>query len=168
MYTAQSYFVFRGLIVGGLGQHTPDLSMQQVIVSFKAWYFGELLYALVSVSVRTSVALTLLGLYNHAQHRTLYMILLLTCLGIVGLVSLVFFFASMFQCSPPTHYWKQFEDPTRVGTCANTVVPTTAIVLSVVAAVSDLILAVFPMARVWNASLSQRKGAFILMSLGLG
>ncbi|KAH7302851.1 hypothetical protein B0I35DRAFT_366013 [Stachybotrys elegans] len=143
LYTAQSSFVLRGIILGGLGQHGPDLTTDETVVGFKSWYFGELISALVTITVRLSVAILLLRMCKNVRYHERYEKIVYGCLAI---------------------FWR----PDMPGACSSTIVPNTAITLSAVAAVSDVMLALLPIVLIWGAKIHWKKKVFIGVLMGLG
>ncbi|KAF4470603.1 integral membrane [Fusarium albosuccineum] len=165
LYTSLASFVFRGTIVGGIGKFTDNLTMREASVGMQSWYFGELIYGVLSILIRISVGLYLLRICRSTMHKKI----LYVSLTIVGLTSTVYFFATLFQCSPPKYYWEQFLSIEESGSCESSLVTTTAIVLSVVAGTSDWVIAMMPAVVLWNIRISQQSKIIIvgLMSLGV-
>ena len=140
---------------------------------FKAWYFGELIYAALSCFIKTSVILYLRQVYYGSRHgpvinRPFLRIGLNTSLICVWLASVVFFFAAIFQCSPVSYYWGQVARPTGSGTCHSSIVPITGIVLSIVLALTDLLLALVPVVSLWKTHLPWKTKAKIQVLSSLG
>ncbi len=88
-------------------------------------------------------------------------------LALVWLITFVFFFVTLFQCSPPSHFWEQvFQKP---GSCGNQdVVPATGIALSVVNAVCDFVLALLPITMIWDVQLNMRTKLTVAALLSMG
>jgi hypothetical protein len=168
LYIIHTILALRGIIEGGLGQRISEFDRHQIVIAFQTWYFGELIYALVSISVRLSVGIFLLKLSDRTKYRQRYKNLFWVSLSIVVCVATIFFFASLFQCSPPQYYWEQFENPESDGSCRNDIVPTAAIVLSVVAAISDWLLAVLSIAILWKTSIPWQSKLKIGVLISLG
>lgn len=168
LYIIHTILALRGIIEGGLGQRISDFDRHQIVIAFQTWYFGELIYALVSVSVRLSVGIFLLKFSDGTTYHQLYKWLFWGSLSLVACVATIFFFASLFQCSPPQYYWEQFENPESDGSCQNDIVPLVAIILSVVAAISDWLLAFLSMAILWKTSIPWQSKLKIVVLLSLG
>jgi hypothetical protein len=147
----------------------------EIIKGFQTWYFGELAYAVLSCLVKTSVILFLQEAYivrlrtGKANVRRYIRWTLYICLRVIWATSIVFLSASIFQCSPPSHYWKQFENPSSEGACSKSVVPAAGIALSIVTAVSDWALASVPIVALLRTQIPWQKKAAIqaLSSLGV-
>lgn len=87
------------------------------------------------------MALFLLRICTKSRHKWI----LAACLVVVIVTSLVYLCATLFQCLPVTYYWQRFELEERAGHCSTArLVPNTAIVLSIVAAISDWLIALIP------------------------
>ncbi|KAM6514145.1 hypothetical protein FALCPG4_015304 [Fusarium falciforme] len=141
LYTILATLVLHGITKGGVGQDADNLNLHKIAVGLRAWYFGELTYGLLSVFVRLSVALFLLRICTKSSHKWI----LTACLVVVIVTSLVYLCATLFQCLPVTYYWQRFELEERAGHCSTArLVPNTAIVLSIVAAISDWLIALIP------------------------
>ncbi|KAH7233918.1 uncharacterized protein BKA55DRAFT_653117 [Fusarium redolens] len=175
LYTVQTIVVIRGIIEGGIGQHASKIDIAEVTKGFQTWYFGELIYAVLSCLVKTSVILFLQEAYigrrkiRKATDRRKICWILYICLAVIWATSIVFLSASIFQCSPPSHYWKQFENPSSEGACSKSVVPAAGIALSIVSAVSDWVLASVPTVALLKTQIPWQKKAAIqaLSSLGV-
>ncbi|KAI3564250.1 hypothetical protein IWW34DRAFT_642344 [Fusarium oxysporum f. sp. albedinis] len=174
-YTIQAVIVIRGIIEGGIGQHANDIDQTEITIGFQTWYFGELIYPVLSCLTKTSVILFLQQAYivkfqtREATNRRYIQWVLYICLCAIWTSSNVFLSASIFQCSPPSHYWMQFEDPSSEGTCSKSIVPAAGIVLSIVTAASDWALASVPIVALTKTQIPWRKKAAIqaLSSLGV-
>ncbi|KAK2670337.1 hypothetical protein RAB80_014474 [Fusarium oxysporum f. sp. vasinfectum] len=174
-YTIQAVIVIRGIIEGGIGQHANDIDQTEITIGFQTWYFGELIYPVLSCLTKTSVTLFLQQAYivkfqtREATNRRYIQWVLYICLCAIWTSSNVFLSASIFQCSPPSHYWMQFEDPSSEGTCSKSIVPAAGIVLSIVTAASDWALASVPIVALTKTQIPWRKKAAIqaLSSLGV-
>ncbi|EXA29990.1 hypothetical protein FOVG_18592 [Fusarium oxysporum f. sp. pisi HDV247] len=176
LYTAQVIIIVRGIVDGGIGQHADDISGVEIVKGFQTWYFGELIYAVLSCFTKTSVVLYLHRLYigepskGAIVNKPILRISLIVCLVCVWATSIVFFLTSIFQCTPVGYYWEQFKHPVRPGTCSKSIVPIAGIVLSVVLALSDWTLAlVVPIMSLWKSWLPWKTKAAIhaLTSLGV-
>jgi hypothetical protein len=83
-------------------------------------------------------------------------------------VGLVFFFFTMFQCSPVDFFWN-LKQPGAEGTCINkdTLIGI-AYLYSVGAAVTDLTIGLLPVALIWNLRMNRRTKGAIAGILGIG
>lgn len=89
--------------------------------------------------------------------------------GVVWALSLPFFFLFLFRCYPPEHYYEQVLPDAPTGTCLeHTIVPHATIVHSVVFALIDFVLALLPIAVLWDVKLSKRTKSGVAALLGMG
>ncbi|KAI0125778.1 integral membrane protein [Xylariales sp. AK1849] len=166
IYTAYGVIDIHGVVMGGTGKHTKELSLDGIAVALRAWYLCEVLNAPLSALIRTSIALFLLRLVVNPWHIWVIRI----NLGIIWLTSIIYFFLMTLQCLPPSFFW---EGPALVpgvaGTCIDhNVVPLATIVYSVLSAISDWILGLLPIAMLWNVSINARTKASIAVLLSMG
>ncbi|CAN8099005.1 unnamed protein product [Discula destructiva] len=159
-YTANNII---GVIEGGSGRHVTDLNTQQIYIGLKTWYIAEVLYGTLSATVRTSVALFLFRVSVERSHRWIILINLL----VVWVISLVFTFVVIFQCSPPSYFYDQALG--LEGRCMDiSVVPSVTIAHSAIGALCDLIFASLPVAMLWNVRLNKRTKVSVAFLLGMG
>ncbi|KAH7190306.1 hypothetical protein BKA60DRAFT_664185, partial [Fusarium oxysporum] len=165
-FTAMSVLIMRGIALGGIGQDASQLTLQKISIGLQTWYFGEILYALLSLCIRLSITIFLFQLLRQPSHIWV----LSGCLAVVFITTLCFLLATIFQCSPVRFYWEQFSLSDNNGTCSNTeLVRTTAIAHSIVAALSDWIMTFLPVTCLWKTrtATSSKITGTVLISLGL-
>lgn len=163
MYLAYGIITMRGIVEGGTGKHVTDLTLRGASTALKAWWLCEVLYPPIVLLVRTSVAVFLLRIATRKLHRWIICIDITLTIVITG----VFFFLLVFQCSPVSYFWTQVLGET--GRCVDRrVVPTATIIHSVTSAISDFVLALLPIAMLWDVKLNKRTKATISFLLGLG
>ncbi|KAH9891385.1 integral membrane protein [Xylariomycetidae sp. FL2044] len=164
LYTVFSYFVMVGVTEGGNGKHTTQLKLGGVQVALRCWYIGEVIFPLISCFIRISIALSFLRIAVIKWHRrVIYAVMVVTLV-----MSLVFFFATVFQCSPPSYYWKQIEG-VKWGSCINpAIVPNVAIVHGVITAICDWVLGLLPIPMLWHVQINRRTKAGIAVLLSMG
>ncbi|KAK8050368.1 hypothetical protein PG994_012098 [Apiospora phragmitis] len=167
IYTTTSVIILHSIALGGTGLHTTQLTQQGIIVALRAWYLGEVLYVPTATLIRMSIALFLLRIAVKPWHVWTTRINIVVIL----VLNLVYFFLMVLQCTPPSFFW---EGPARVpgahGSCIDeAVVPISTIVHSNLSAVSDWILALLPVAMLWNVQINLRTkiSVAVLLSAGL-
>ncbi|EEU38602.1 uncharacterized protein NECHADRAFT_88487 [Fusarium vanettenii 77-13-4] len=139
LYTSLAIFVFRGTVVGGIGKYTDNLTMQEAIVGMQSWYFGELIYGVLSILVRVSISLYILRICrSRTPKRIIYASLTI------------------------------FRSINNKGSCESSRVTTTAIALSAIAGISDWIIALMPAVILWNIRISRRSKIIIIGLTSLG
>jgi hypothetical protein len=132
-------------------------------ISLQAWYICEVLYSPLSAAIRCSIALFL---YKLAVQR-IHQIYIWINIGVVLVVSTVYFFIMTFQCYPPSFFWTAVLGGK--GKCLDPrIVPNASIVYSVLMAISDLALAILPVWMLWNVKLNKRTKASIAVLLSMG
>lgn len=153
-----------GAANGATGKHpTFGYSMDQASRSLKAWYLCMVLYAPITLTIRASVCVILLRLTTTRVHRWIIWI----NFGIIAAVSVAFFFVLVFQCSPPSYFWRQVYGAE--GYCHNKlIVAYSTTVHSCVSALSDWCLGLMPIALLWKVNINRRTKAIIAVLLGLG
>ncbi|POS70880.1 integral membrane protein [Diaporthe helianthi] len=162
-YTGYSIVALWGLIDGGTGKHISDLKVEETLVGLKAWYICEVMYALVSAMVRTSVALFLHRVATETLHKWVVWINLAT----IYIISLVFTFIAIFQCNPPSYFYEQVLG--KPGGCMDIdVLPNAVIAHSVIGAVTDLVFAALPVAMLWDVQLNKRTKIVVALLLSMG
>ena len=111
---------------------------------------------------KLSIILTLLRITVHRIH----IIILYVAMSITIAVGLLFFFFTVFQCSPVNHFWNRM-DPN--GKCVDTnILIDIAYVYSVGAAVTDFTIGLLPAFIIWNLRMSRRDKFAVAGILGIG
>lgn len=152
-----------GIINGGTGKLTEVLTMEEIQEGLFSWYVCEVIYAPTSAMVRTSVAIFLLRVANEPIHRWIIWV----NLAVIYIISAVFFFIVIFQCSPPSYFYDQVKG--QQGSCVNlNVVPNVTIAHSAIGAACDLVFASLPIVMMWNVQLNKRTKAVIAFLLSMG
>ncbi|ROW01703.1 hypothetical protein VSDG_01989 [Cytospora chrysosperma] len=163
IYTIYSGAALWGIVHGGTGKRTEELTLEEVHEGLFSWYICEVLYAPASVMVRTSVAIFLLRVASTPVHRWI----IWANLGVVYIISIVFFFIVTFQCSPPRYFYDQIRG--QQGSCVNlNIVPNVTIAHSAIGATSDLIFASLPIVMLWKVQLNKRTKLVIALLLSMG
>ncbi|KAM7190651.1 putative integral membrane protein [Naviculisporaceae sp. PSN 640] len=134
-------------------------------IALHSWFLCEVIYAPLSALIRTSIGFFLLRIATVKWHRyTIY-----GTLGVVWALTLPFFSLLLFQCFPPEHFYKQILPEASSGSCLeHTIVPLVTMAHSVIFSLIDFVLALFPIAILWNVQLSKRTKAGVAALLGTG
>lgn len=83
-------------------------------------------------------------------------------------IGIIFFFLTMFQCSPVHYFWNRAQ-PNAHGSCINkTPLVGVAYLYSVGAAITDLTIGLLPVALIWNLRMNRRTKIAIVIVLGIG
>ncbi|KAH6679945.1 hypothetical protein F5X68DRAFT_263650 [Plectosphaerella plurivora] len=163
-YTVYGALAMDSAINGATGKHyTLGYSLDEAARSLRGWYLCMALYAPITLTIRASVCVLLLRLARSRVHRWI----IYGNFIVIAIISTVFFFVLIFQCSPPSHFWTQVYKTQ--GTCYKTrIVSTTTTVHSSVCAVSDWCLGLLPIALLWHVKINGRTKAIVAVLLSLG
>lgn len=94
--------------------------------------------------------------------------ILYAAISFASAVGLVFLFFSTFQCSPVDYFWNQ-GITAKTGTCINTdLLINISYFYSASAGVTDLIIALVPVALIWNLRMDRRNKAAVIGILCMG
>ncbi|KAL2260159.1 hypothetical protein VTK26DRAFT_5930 [Humicola hyalothermophila] len=132
-------------------------------IALHSWFLCEVLYALMSALVRTSVAAFLLEVAAARGHR----LILYANLAIIWVLCIAYFLIMLFQCNPVSYFWGQVLGQS--GSCiAPELVPGATIAHSILSFVTDITLAILPATMLWNVNLDRRTKMIVSTLLGLG
>ncbi|KAJ6010177.1 hypothetical protein N7499_004418 [Penicillium canescens] len=128
------------------------------------WWLGQIFYVLTCVVAKISIIIALLRITVDRIHAYI----LYAAMVLATVVGLVFFFFTIFQCSPVNFFWNQMQ-PGAEGSCVNkdTLIGI-AYLYSVGAAVTDLTIGLLPVALIWNLRMNRRTKGAIAGILGIG
>ncbi|KAK4232217.1 integral membrane protein [Podospora fimiseda] len=163
LYTTHSTIALWGITYSS--QEGEEDFLRGENIALHSWFLGEVLYGPLSALIRSSIAVFLLRIATDKTHRRI----IHACLGVTWIMTVVYFFLVLFQCSPPSYFYTQVLDPGS-GQCLNKDrVPRATIAHSIICAVVDLVLAFLPVAILWNVKLNKRTkiGVATLLSMGL-
>jgi hypothetical protein len=147
----------------GTGMHFRDITRSDAAIALRDWYICEVLIGPLSGLVRTSVGIFLLQI----TPVNIYRIIIYSNLVVVWIMSFVFLFTTMFQCSPVPFFWERVLG--LAGTCLDdSVIPNMAIAQSVVNGISDLVLAILPIFLLWNIQMKRQRKVSVAVLLSLG
>jgi hypothetical protein len=139
------------------------LTPESASIALEAWYLCEAIYAPLSGLVRTSIAIFLLRIAQAPAHKCI----IWGNMVVIWAISITFFVLVLVQCTPPSYFWKQVLG--EQGRCIDSsIIPGATIAHSVISASSDFILALLPIAMLWNVQLNRRTKLTIAVLLGLG
>lgn len=163
MYTVYGGVALHGITQGATGKHILELTRDQAATSLRAWYICEVLYSPITLAIRTSICLLLLRLALNKAHRWI----IYANLAVVFAISVAFFFIMVFQCMPPSYFWRQLYGDE--GSCINyNIVPDATIAHSIISALSDWCIGLLPIALLWHVNLNRRTKALVAVLLSMG
>lgn len=83
-------------------------------------------------------------------------------------VGLIFFFVTIFQCSPVDYFWNRAQ-PSAHGSCMHkNALAGIAYLYSVGAAITDLTIGLLPVALIWDLRMNLRAKCAVAVILGIG
>lgn len=128
------------------------------------WWVGQLFYVLTCVVAKLSIIIALLRITISRVHAYI----LYTAMALATAIGLIFFFLTMFQCSPVDYFWNRAQ-PNAHGSCINkTPLIGVAYLYSVGAAITDLTIGLLPVALIWDLRMNRRTKIAIVAVLGIG
>ncbi|KXJ87597.1 hypothetical protein Micbo1qcDRAFT_208214 [Microdochium bolleyi] len=152
-----------GPSVGGTGRWTSDLPPDAIETALWTWAMCEVMYPPISFCVRMSIAWFLLRLAVVKWHKRVIMGVMVGNL----LLSIAYLVPMAAQCVPLSHFWTQHKGSK--GYCLDRrVVPVATIVHAVIGAVMDWVMALLPVAILWNVRINRRTKIGISTMLGMG
>ncbi|OQE36696.1 hypothetical protein PENCOP_c011G05718 [Penicillium coprophilum] len=140
-------------------QHPDDLHRAML-----CWWIAQLFYVLTCVVAKVSIIIALLRITVSRIHAYI----LYAAMTLAAVVGIVFFFFTMFQCTPVDYFWNHTQ-PNAHGSCIDKdALIGIAYLYSVGAAITDLTIGLLPVALIWNLRMNRRtKGAMVAI-LGIG
>ncbi|KAK0729404.1 hypothetical protein B0T21DRAFT_292540, partial [Apiosordaria backusii] len=133
-------------------------------IALHSWFLNEALYAPLSALIRTSIAVFLLRIATAKIHRNIIYV----NLACTWVLTIVYFFIVVFQCSPSSYFYDQVLDPSGGSCIDKNIVPRTTIAHSISSAIQNFILAFLPIAILWHVKLNKRTKAGVATLLGMG
>lgn len=129
----------------------------------------ESIYGPLSAVIRTSIGIFIARISANTINSWAVRIILWISLGFMWAFTIVYLFINIFQCSPTSFYWQQFEEYNPHSSCRNSRrVPIAAICHSVFAAVCDCILGGLPIWTLWGGRFGMLRRVGLLTLLGFG
>ncbi|KAI2624820.1 hypothetical protein GGS21DRAFT_319667 [Xylaria nigripes] len=162
-YTATGYFVISAIIEGGLGKPAVELRPEEIEIQLRSLFGNMVTSGLVSGLVRVSIALFLLRIAIRKWHR----FLLHGIMGATTVVTLVYFFFTVFQCSPPSDFWRKTRDEESRSCALSRAVDVTTVVWGALSAAMDWMLGLLPVAILWHVRINWQAKVGIASVLSL-
>ncbi|CAK7229056.1 hypothetical protein SEUCBS140593_007120 [Sporothrix eucalyptigena] len=163
-YTGYSASALYG-VTHGVGTQGEGMNLEEASVGLRAWWLCEMLYAPVTLSVRTSVAVFLLQIAVQRVHRRI----IVAVMVIFWVVTIPLFFIAVFQCRPVSYFWMQPFPTEPRGTCMDGhVIFIVSIVHSVTSACCDWMLGILPIFMLWKIRLNVKTKLTLSILLSMG
>ncbi|KAM0237794.1 hypothetical protein ACHAP5_008917 [Fusarium lateritium] len=144
-------FVFSALmgVHYGTGRHRNDLDPDDFKEAMKYWWWCYLWYCLTMIASKISIGYLLLRITN----RKLDIWIIYGVMAITVSTGVVFFFVTLFQCSPISFFWNK-DQP---GTCVKPeVIMALTYLYSVFSVISDFTCAILPMFLVAKLNMGRK------------
>ncbi|CAG8944418.1 unnamed protein product [Penicillium salamii] len=128
------------------------------------FWIAQLFYVLTCVAAKVSIIIALLRITVDRIHAyVLYAAMILA-----SAVGIIFFFFTLFQCTPVDFFWNRAQ-PGASGKCvSNNTLIGIAYLYSIGAAITDLTIGLLPVALIWNLRMNTRTKCAIILILGIG
>ncbi|KAH8897855.1 hypothetical protein GQ53DRAFT_837622 [Thozetella sp. PMI_491] len=147
----------------GTGRHHADLALADIQQAKKYWWCCYLFYSITMIASKFSIGWFLLRIAVQRVHR---IIIYISCL-LTGVTGLVFFFVTIFQCSPVNFFWNQYEGQS--GRCVDVdVIIALAFLYSGVNVFVDFSFALLPAFLLWGLQLDKKTKIATIPLLAMG
>ena len=118
-------------------------------------------YSLTMIAVKLSIGLLLLRLTINKIHRWI----LYTVMALSVLTGVVFFFVTIFQCSPVSFFWNRLQP----GTCINVhILEGLTYLYSSINAINDFTFGLLPIALIYNLQMDRKTKLLLVPILSMG
>ncbi|KAI0445963.1 hypothetical protein F4803DRAFT_96408 [Xylaria telfairii] len=164
-YTATGYFVLSAIIDGGLGRSDAEPSLESLEIMLRSWFGNMALAGPVSGLARVSIALFLLRIAVKKWQR----LVLHVVIGATTVMTIVYFFLVVFQCSPASYFWQRMREGAS-GSCDHAkAVQSATLVWGSFAVAMDWMLGLLPIAILWNVRINRQSkiGIAAILSFGI-
>ncbi|KIH86987.1 hypothetical protein SPBR_08897 [Sporothrix brasiliensis 5110] len=152
-------------VTHGIGTLGEGMSLEEASIGLRAWWLCEMLYAPVTLCVRTSVAVFLLQIAVQRVHRRTIIAVIVA----FWVVTIPLFFVAIFQCRPISYFWMQPFPSVPRGTCVDgRVIYIVSVVHSVTSACCDWTLGILPVFMLWKVRLNVKTKLSLFMLLSMG
>ncbi|KAI1452433.1 hypothetical protein F4805DRAFT_472420 [Annulohypoxylon moriforme] len=161
-------WVFQALFVAlmivssiyGFGQHTNDISLEDIRMATKIELVGQFVVSLAMGLSKTAVAMFLMRIIVAVWHKTVLWSWIITMMA----WSLLLAISCFAQCTPVESLW---DERIKTKYCPLNLTHIAFIMCSWSAAM-DFFLAAFPWVVLWNLNMQRREKITICVSLSLG
>ncbi|KAF2276835.1 uncharacterized protein EI97DRAFT_417912 [Westerdykella ornata] len=149
-------------VVYGSGHHHRDLKPENIERAMNYWWLCMLFYAVSMVLSKLSIGWFLLRIAVKRAHAwAIYFSMLISVV-----VGVIFFFVTLFQCSPIPYFWRRY---TLTGKCMSIeVIVALGYLYSAFSIISDFTFAILPVFLVWNLQLNTKTKWALIPLLTMG
>ncbi|KAI2464229.1 hypothetical protein F4781DRAFT_425700 [Annulohypoxylon bovei var. microspora] len=144
----------------GFGQHTTDISSDDIRIATKIELMGQFAVSLAMGLSKTSVAMFLMRIIVAVRHKVILWFWIITIMA----WSLLLAISCFAQCTPVEALW---DTRIKIESCSLNLT-TIAFIMCSWSAAMDFFLAAFPWIVLWNLNMQRREKITICVSLSLG
>ncbi|KAG9251862.1 uncharacterized protein F5Z01DRAFT_253947 [Emericellopsis atlantica] len=133
----------------GTGRHRVDLADEDIKTAMKYWWFCYIWYCLTMIASKISIGYFLLRItIRRTDVWIIYGVMVITVL-----TGMVFFFVTMFQCTPIAYFWNKDQS----GSCVSMdVIIALTYLYSACSVICDFTFAILPMVIIWTLNINKR------------
>lgn len=147
-----THIMFATCAIGGIhygtGRHMTDLDPEDAMKAMRYWWLCYVAYCLTMISAKISIGYFLLRLTVHRIHVWI----IWTVMSLTVLTGAVFFFVTLFQCNPISHFWNQVIGAK--GSCINVeIIIALTYLYGTISAICDFTFGILPIFLVWNLNM---------------
>ncbi|KAH5416452.1 hypothetical protein HBI46_120590 [Parastagonospora nodorum] len=164
VFALGSHIMFATCAIGGIhwgtGRHMNTLSNEEIFMAMRYWWLCYIGYCLAMITSKVSIGLFLLRVTIKPMHKWI----IYAAMAISVFTGAVFFFVTVFQCTPISYFWNKHEP----GYC----VPIDVIIgltflYSACAIISDFTFAILPIFVVWGLNMPAKTRILLIPILGM-
>ncbi|KAH8821450.1 hypothetical protein F5884DRAFT_87245 [Xylogone sp. PMI_703] len=143
------------------GKPTAEIPLTDIPKALFSFYFAEIFYILTTFTLKLSLAAFLLRIIKvRAQVIAVHVMLVL-----ITILSIIFFFMTIFQCQPAEKFWH----PEVPGKCfGKTTVLGISLSHGILIAITDFLMAILPLFIVWKLQMTLFMKFSVAALMGMG
>ncbi|KAH8728786.1 hypothetical protein GQ44DRAFT_675386 [Phaeosphaeriaceae sp. PMI808] len=159
-----SYIMFATCAICGIhwgtGRHMTDLSDEAILQALRYWWLCYIGYCLAMITSKVSIGLFLLRVTVKPIHKWI----LYAAMAVSVFTGAVFFFVTLFQCSPISFFWNKHQP----GQCVPIdVIIALTFLYSACAIISDFTFAILPVFLIWGLNMPRKTRIMLIPILGM-
>ncbi|KAF2855630.1 hypothetical protein T440DRAFT_159167 [Plenodomus tracheiphilus IPT5] len=160
-----AHVMFATCAIGGVhygtGRHMTALTGEEIYKAMRYWWLCYIAYCWAMIASKISIGLFLL----RVTVKTVHKYILYSAMGLTVLTGLIFFLATLLQCTPIRFFWDK-SIPT--GTCVNIdVIIGLTFFYSAVSVICDFTFAILPFFLIWGLNMSRKSRIMLIPILGM-
>ncbi|KAI8942457.1 hypothetical protein NX059_000525 [Plenodomus lindquistii] len=160
-----AHVMFATCAIGGVhygtGRHMDTLTPEEVYKAMRYWWLCYIAYCWAMIASKISIGLFLLRVTVKTVHRYI----LYGAMSLTVITGLIFFFATLFQCTPIRFFWDRTIPG---GSCVNIdVIIALTFFYSAVSVICDFTFAILPFFLIWGLNMSRKSRIMLIPILGM-